>query len=628
MSTPAVLTPFQIGNVTLKNRIIFPSVCTFFAGQDGSIDDQMFAFIKARAAGGAAALTIGGSPHGKPGPGRPAISDEKFMARWQETADMVHSYGAKLFCQLHPAKIQAGRGSEVLAIDDYSHELIHELVESYANGAKRCMEHGVDAVEIHGGHAHEVAQFMSPYYNKRTDEYGGNWKKRVRFSCEIVSAIKAKCGKDFPVIFCISGSEMTEGGREIYETALMAQEIVKAGADVIHVSCGMPLSDHYSCAPMEVPDCFNVENARIVKEAVDVPIIAVDKIPTLEQANAVIESGDADLVAMARPLLADPELVNKYMGVNPEPSCYCVACDQGCRDDKRYKAIRCMQNPFLGREATLKMNEASDELKAKKILIVGAGPAGLEAAVDMVRRGLCPVIVDAGQKAGGLMNIADKPPYKTNLDRITDYRTAFLAQKGVEIRFGVTVDEAYLEAEKPDILFVAAGSSPIVPRIPGADGENIYVADDVLAGKEVAGERIAIVGAGLVGAETAEYLTAQGKKVELFDFIDTVAPGFNKAGRYFLLKALKDHEVVCHMKSKITKIALPDICVEQEGEEKVYTGYDAAIIAVGRKRNSGLADLAREKFPEMDVHVIGDAGDHEMTAIEAIASAALEVAAL
>ncbi|MBQ9562455.1 MAG: FAD-dependent oxidoreductase [Lachnospiraceae bacterium] len=612
----------------LKNRIIFPSVCTFFAGQDGSIDDQMFAFIKARAAGGAAALTIGGSPHGKPGPGRPAISDEKFMARWQETADMVHSYGAKLFCQLHPAKIQAGRGSDVLAIDDYSHELIHQLVESYAAGAKRCMDHGVDAVEIHGGHAHEVAQFMSPYYNKRTDEYGGNWKKRVRFSCEIVSAIKEKCGKDFPVIFCISGSEMTEGGREIYETALMAQEIVKAGADVIHVSCGMPLSDHYSCAPMDVPDCFNVENARIVKEAVDVPIIAVDKIPTVEQANEVIESGDADLVAMARPLLSDPELVNKYMGINPEPPRLCIACDQGCRDDKRYKAIRCMQNPFLGREACLHMTEASDELKAKKIMIVGAGPAGLEAAVEMVCRGLCPVIIDKNEKAGGLMNIADKPPFKTNLDRITDYRVKFLEQKGVKIRLGETVDEALLEAEKPDILFVATGSTPIVPRIPGADGASVYIADDVLAGTEVPGERVAVIGAGLVGAETAEYLAERGKKVEMFDFIDNVAQDFNKAGRYFLMKYLNDYDVKRHMKCKITEIRLPEIVMEQEGEARILSGFDAVVMAVGRRRQNALADLAREKFPAMDVHVIGDAGDNEMTAIEAIASAALEVAAL
>ena len=627
MSTPIVLTPFKIGKLELKNRIIFPSVCTFFAGEDGSIDEQMFEYIRARAAGGAAALTIGGSPHGKPGCGRPAISDEKFMPRWQETADMVHSYGAKLFCQLHPAKIQAGRGTEVKPVDAYEQELIDQLVASYAAGAKRCMDHGVDGVEIHGGHAHEVAQFMSPYYNHRTDGYGGDWKKRVRFSVEIVRAIKEACGKDYPLIFCISGSEMVSGGRDIYETALMAQELVKAGADVIHVSCGMPMSDEYSCAPMEVPDCFNVENAHIVKEAVDVPVIAVDKIANLEEANEVIASGKADLVAMARPLLADPELVNKYIGVNTEPPCYCLACDQGCRDDKKYRAIRCMQNPLLGREATLHYTPASEELKAKKIMIVGAGPAGLEAACVLARRGLSPVVIDNKPQAGGLMDIASVPPFKSNMNRITDYRVAFLAQKGIEIRLNTTVDEALLKAEKPDIVFVATGSKPAVPPIKGVDSANVLLADDVLHGAAVPGKHIAVLGAGLVGAETAEYLSEQGKEIEIFDFISDIAPEFNKARRRFLVKRIAERGIQKHMNSKIVEIALPNITFETDGKIQTIGGFDAMILAAGRRANNSLAVLIGESFPEIELHVIGDAVKAS-TAIEAIAAAALEAAAL
>lgn len=627
MSTPIVLTPFKIGKLELKNRIIFPSVCTFFAGEDGSIDEQMFEYIRARAAGGAAALTIGGSPHGKPGCGRPAISDEKFMARWQEIADMVHSYGAKLFCQLHPAKIQAGRGTEVKPVDDYDQELIDQLVASYAAGAKRCMDHGVDGVEIHGGHAHEVAQFMSPYYNHRTDGYGGDWKRRVRFSVEIVRAIKEMCGKDYPLIFCISGSEMVAGGRDIYETALMAQELVKAGADVIHVSCGMPMSDEYSCAPMEVPDCFNVENAHIVKDAVNVPVIAVDKIANLEEANEVIASGKADLVAMARPLLADPELVNKYIGTNPEPPCYCLACDQGCRDDKKYRAIRCMQNPLLGREATLHYTPASDELKVKKILIVGAGPAGLEAACVLARRGLKPVVVDNKPQAGGLMDIASIPPFKTNMNRITDYRVAFLAQKGIEIQLNTTVDAAFLAEEKPDVVFVATGSKPAVPPIKGIDSANVLIADDVLHGAVVPGTHIAVLGAGLVGAETAEFLSEQGKEVEIFDFISDIAPEFNKARRRFLVKRIAERGIQKHMNSKIVEIALPNITFETDGQVQTIGGFDAMILAAGRRANNELADLIGKSFPEIDLHVVGDAVKAS-TAIEAIAAAALEAAAL
>lgn len=627
MSVPIVLTPFKIRGLELKNRIIFPSVCTFFAGEDGSIDEQMFAFIRARAAGGAAAVTVGGSPHGKPGCGRPAISDERFMARWQETADMVHSYGAKLFCQLHPAKIQAGRGTEVKPISEYDHDLIHRLVESYAAGAKRCMDHGVDAVEIHGGHAHEVAQFMSPYYNTRTDEYGGDWKGRTRFSVEIVRRIKEVCGPEFPLIFCISGSEMTEGGRDIYETALIAQELVKAGADVIHVSCGMPMSDHYSCAPMDVPDCFNVENAHIVREAVDVPVVAVDKIATLEEANEVIESGKADLVAMARPLLADPELVNKYAGVNPEPPCYCLACDQGCRDDRRYKAIRCTQNPLLGREASLQYAPASAELKKKKILIVGAGPAGLEAACVLARRGLKPVVMDEKPQPGGLIGIASVPPFKGNMNRITEYRTAFLRQHGIELRMNVHVDEAVLREERPDIVFAATGSRSAVPPVKGAGGKNVFLADDVLGGREVPGRHVAVLGAGLVGAETAEYLAEQGKEVEIFDSIHELVPDLNKARRWFQIKRIRESGIREHMDSKIVEIALPDISFEKDGKVETLGGFDAVVLAAGRRSNNEFAAAVRKSLPEVELYEIGDAETAD-TSLEAIAGAAMTAAEL
>lgn len=628
MGNPLVLTPFKIGKLELKNRIIFPSVCTFFAGEDGSIDEQMFEFIKARAKGGAGILTIGGSPHGEPGCGRPAISDDKFMPRWAETAEMVHSYGAKLFCQLHPAKIQAGRGIDVKSVDTYDQELIDQLVQSYAEGAKRCMDWGVDGVEIHGGHAHEVAQFMSPYYNKRTDQYGGDWKGRVRFSVEIVKAIKEKCGADYPLIFCISGSEMAEGGRDIDETALICQELVKAGADVIHVSCGMPVSDQYSCAPMDVEDCFNVDNAYRVKQMVDVPVVAVDRIVTLEEAEEVLQSGKADLVAMARPLLADPELVNKYAGINKEPYCLCLGCDQGCRDDKRYKAIRCLQNPLMGREATLKYEEAPDSLKEKKVLIIGAGPAGLEAACVLARRGLKPIIVDKADRPGGLMGISSVPPCKANMNRVTEYRMAFLEQAGIEIRLGVNVDEAYLEDLKPDIVITATGSTPAIPPIPGIDGPGVYIADDVLNGKEVSGTRTAVLGAGLVGAETAEYLAANGKSVEIFDMIEDIAPDFNKARRWFLLKRLQESGVEKHMKVKVKEIALPDIQIEHEdGTIETVSGFDSMVIAAGRKECSGLAELVRSKYPEIELHVIGDARKAD-TAIEAIADAAVTAAYL
>ena len=383
----SILDPVQIGSVTLKNRVVFPSMCVFFCDAEGCINDTMTEYIRERAEGGVGLIIVPGSPHGKPGPGRPALSHNGYIPGWARLAQVVHRYGAKLFCQLHPAKFQAGRGEAIEDINDFTPQYIRSLIQSYADCALRARQAGVDGVEIHGAHAHEVAQFMSPFYNRRTDDYGGSTINRARFAAEIIRGIKATAGADYPLIFRISGDELVEGGRHVDETAEIARLLEEAGADAIHVSCGMPESEYAISAPMDVEDLFNVDSAARVKAAVSVPVIAVDRITTMEQADAVVQSGKADLAAMARANLADPELVAKHEGRVPGPVRRCVGCNQGCRDAVAYKKIRCMQNPRLGFEATLILPPATGEEAGRSILIAGAGPAGLEAAYQLVRRG-------------------------------------------------------------------------------------------------------------------------------------------------------------------------------------------------------------------------------------------------
>lgn len=297
-----VFTPIRLGSVELKNRIVFPSMCTHFCNPEGYVNDILTAYVRERAEGGIGLIIIPGSPHGKPGTARPAISDNSYIPGWAKLADEVHKCGARLFCQLHPASFQAGRGYKIDDINDFTPEYIQELIGSYAAGAVRCRLAGVDGVELHGAHAHEIAQFMSPHYNHRTDEYGGSTEKRARFAMDVIKGIKAAVGDDFPLIFRISGDERVPGGRGIDETVEIARLLEAAGADAIHVSCGMPESDEWISAPMDVEDTFNAVNAEKVKAAVTIPVIAVNRITNIEEANQVLERGQADMVAMAPPI--------------------------------------------------------------------------------------------------------------------------------------------------------------------------------------------------------------------------------------------------------------------------------------------------------------------------------------
>ncbi|WP_306573538.1 NAD(P)/FAD-dependent oxidoreductase [Anaerotruncus massiliensis (ex Togo et al. 2019)] len=603
------LEPIRIGTVQLKNRIVFPSMCVFFCDAEGYINDVMTEYVRERARGGVGLLIIPGSPHGKVGPGRPALSHNGYIPGWKRLADVAHEHGAKLFCQLHPAKFQAGRGYTIEDINDFTPEYIRGLIDSYAACAARARRAGVDGVEIHGAHAHEVAQFLSPFYNRRQDEYGGSTERRARFAAEIVRGIKRETGADYPLIFRISGDELVEGGRRIEETAAIAGLLEKAGADAIHVSCGMPESEYAISAPMDMEDLFNADNAARVKAAVSIPVIAVNRITDMEEADAVIRSGKADLVAMARANLADPNMIAKYEGRVAGPVRRCIGCNQGCRDAALYKKIRCMQNARLGFETTLNFAAATEAEKAQKILIAGAGPAGLEAAYDLTLRGFRPLVYERESKPGGLINLAALPPQKERMREITNFRVAALEEAGIAIQYGSEVTPELLERERPDVLIVATGSVAAVPPIPGIDGENVVTADELLSGrKPLRGSHIVVLGGGLVGCEAADYLAAAGRRVEIVEMTDKLADGLNQSRRRFLLKRLSEHGVAAHLLTKAERVALPEVRVCSQNYSYALEGVDGVVVAAGRNPQDRLSAWAKEHLPGTRVFVIGDAG--------------------
>ncbi len=606
-----VLTPIKIGCVEIKNRIALPSMCVFFCDEDGNMTDKMIEYAAARARGGAGLLIIPGSPHGKRGMGRPALSEDRDIEGWKKLAERIHGYGAKLFCQLHPAKLQAGRQGAIDEPSKYTKEHIEYITQSYADCALRAKKAGCDGVDVHGGHAHEIAQFLSPYYNKRDDEYGVDYKGRARLACDIIKRVKALCGEDFPLSFCLNGSDMVDGGRTIDETVKTAKLLEEAGADALQISCGMPKSEEYIAAPMDIEDMFNADDAAKVKANVNIPVIAVNRIVDISQAENIISSGKADMAAMARAQLADSEIVNKYMGKNDEPVRRCIGCNQGCRDVIKYRTICCMQNPLLGHEHEFILKEADDKTKQKRIMIAGAGPAGLEAAAALAKCGVKAEIFEKESFAGGLINIAALPPHKKNMESIISWRLKMLLKYGMRINYGIELTKELILEYAPDILIDATGSEEIIPRIEGLEECGYISADEALKG-EVEGAKIAVIGGGLIGLETADYLTAQGKRATVFEMKSEVASELTKSRRTLLLdrlddkctKLVTDARVISAQKhgSKIT------LNVEAGGKMKEYEGFDAVIVAVGRKPNKALS-LDKEEFEKagIKVYVIGDA---------------------
>ena len=584
-----VFTPIKIGNVEFKNRVIFPSMCAYYCDKEGYINDRYTAFIMERARGGAGGIVIPGSPYGRPGPGRPALSDDRFIPGWQELAKKIQSLGVRLICQLHPVPFSPPRVNNPNNPSDYPKDFIEELVGDFVAIAVRAQKIGVDCVEVHGAHGHELAVFTSPSYNKRTDEYGGDYIGRAKFGCDIVRAIKKACGKDFPVIYRMNGEDKIAEGIEKEEAAKIAKLLEEAGADAIHISGGLPPKEYYASASMDFDDCLFADAAAHVRKSVNIPVISVGRIVDVSQAQEIIDSGKADMVAMGRAMLADPELVNKAEGTNDLPTRRCIGCNQGCRDMKRYMDIQCMQNPVLGREYSFTAPEKRDASNAPKVMIVGAGPAGLEAAVTLAQYGVKPEIYDRENEPGGLVKLSKIAPRKQNMDSLTKYRKEMLDYYGIKINQGIEVDKDLILREKPDALIIATGSEPLIPRIPGLDPSAVITGDDVFRQKGIDGKRIAVIGGGLVGCEAAEFLREQGKDVEVFEMQSEIAGEMYMWKQEVLVERMTESGISMHVNSKVTEIRLPQISVEENGKPRVYDGFDNVVVAVGRKPDRQLA---------------------------------------
>ena len=519
-----IFQPIQIGPLTVRNRIEVspaePMLCT----RDGLVTDEFVAFTAAMARGGAGIVTVGDSPINQ------AYADENhFVVNLADpfvvhglfkVAEAIHRYGAV-------ASIELNLRAEYLPAD-LTKEEVRGLIKDFADAAERCKKAGFDMVMLHGGHGHTVSQFYSTFFNKRTDEYGADtMENRCRFALELIDAVRERIGPEMAIEWRISGDELLKAPEGMgLEEQLAFAKMIQDKIDLIHVSAGNMYDVRtidYIIQPYYMPRPTNIHLAAAFKKELRIPVTSVGSF-TIELAEEAIAQGKADMVAMIRPFIADPEIVNKARAGKADEIRPCLRCNQCTGDDPHGcpKPLRCSVNAMAGRE--LEFEGRGKAEVSKKVVIVGGGCAGMEAARRLAELGHRPVLFEKEAALGGTLLDAGANPLKSDVARYAAWSVRMTERTpGIDLRLGTEATPELIRAEQPDAVFLCVGSSQIVPPVPGIDGENVCLAVEVDRGEKKPGKRVVLVGAGLTGSETAVTLAREGHEVTVIDMLSMEA---------------------------------------------------------------------------------------------------------
>jgi 2,4-dienoyl-CoA reductase-like NADH-dependent reductase (Old Yellow Enzyme family)/thioredoxin reductase len=561
MGLDNLLTPVNIGNLELRNRIVFPPIDVQIHSEDRRVQQRYIDFLTSLAGPGGVGLVI--SEFTSVANDRfwaPAsrIDSNDYIPGFRRMVDEVKKHGARIFLQLAMLGGRAPKGRCIAPSamesplyagipEELTREEIQWLLMKWLEGAERAKRIGFDGVEVHGGHSYLLGEFMSPHSNLREDDYGGDFEGRMRFPTEIVKGIKAACGQGFPVGVKFSAFEALPDGIRGALAVDIAQRLEKAGADYLHVSSstyllgGTPYPD---VPPLFVPEGPLVGFAARIKKKVSVPVITVAGIVSPEFADRIVAENRADLVAVGRAMFADPEWASKVSrGLEKEvrPCIRCNMCHKKMIID-RAGEVECTVNPGLLRPPL------KPPRRKKKILVVGAGPAGLEAALTADMRGHRVLLFDREDGIGGNVRLGCIPPFKSDLRRLLDHYALRLERSTVDYRPGRPVTAQDVRSHSPDAVVLAAGSEEIVPDIPGMGGETVVQARDFYASLELQAEgkgKTAVIGAGTVGCELAWYLSLLGRTVFLVDVLpyERWLEAEHPTNRFTLLEKLAEHGV-------------------------------------------------------------------------------------
>ena len=614
-----LFTPFQIKNLTLKNRIVLPPLASFLIEKGGGITDRAVEHYRRRAAGGPAMVIMEAcavSPEGVVSENQARIDSDRLLKGLSRIAEAIRAEGAVPAIQIH----HAGRQTSAKVIKrlpmapsslpcpairgdvaPLTVEQIQELVNKFADAAVRSREAGFELLEIHGAHGYLINQFLSRYSNIREDGYGGDIAGRTRFALDIIAEIRNRLGSSFPISFKISAQEFVPDGLTVEESIDILKLLVAAGIDAVQVSAGNDSTPEWICQPMFMQKACLVESAAAIKKALKIPVMAVGRINDPWTADNIIAKGMADLVCIGRGLMADPEMPIKAQEGRFDEIRTCIACNTCMQSIYRKGRLECLVNPALGREQEMQIVPTT---QPKKVMVVGGGPGGLNAAWVAAKRGHEVHLYEKQPYLGGQLVPGSKTAYKREMQSLINFQKRQVELNGVICHMGQEVTAETVQKENPDVVILATGSRPVLPPVDGIDEASVVTFDVVLSGNVQEKKSTVIIGGGSTGCEVAYHLSETGSPVTIVELMPKIGGDIEAVTKKLLLRKLKENSVRILTEHRLLRVGKNSLVVA--GPDGIETVIEAqrVVVAIGIRQD----DTIHQQIKSLgyETHVIGD----------------------
>ncbi|MBT2642733.1 FAD-dependent oxidoreductase [Bacillus sp. ISL-41] len=622
MNYPLLFSVGKIGSLTLKNRVVMPAMGTGLASADGEMTEQQIRYYEERAKGGTGLIitefTTIDFEMGRGAANQLRVDNDRFISGFRRLAEAVHTYGARIFVQLHHAGRESSSyltgGKQIVApspvackaIGEEPRELtiseVKEIIGKFVEGAVRCKSAGIDGVELHGAHGYLINQFLSPNTNLRKDKYGGSFEKRMRFVEEIVRGIKQECGADYPVTVRLSVDEFEEGGMDLTLSRKVSRYFEKIGVDGIHASSGNYNTMEKVIESPLFEEGWRVYLAEEIKKEVNIPVFAVGNIRDPQFVESILAEGRADFVSIGRGHIADPDWVRKVAEGREKEIKMCISCLH-CVYTKGH--IECSVNVRAGRE--LEFLEMSPIEKKRHVVVVGGGPGGMEAARALAIRGFDVTLLEKSGKLGGQLNLVTDPVYKKKMARYVRYLINEMERLNIDIRLNLEASVGLIKLMKPDVVLLATGGTPRVPDFEGLDLPHVSNYRDVKVENSVfTGQKIAVIGSGMVCHSTSRRLSEQGNEITLIEVLTESARKISPQTRMKLMEKLRLEGIKVITGHDVSEITAEGVILTEDktGATKAIE-VDQVVIAMGVQAYNPLEQYLRGIMK--NVYVIGDA---------------------